>query len=137
MGCRKGLTTSTEKRTGINRGKVAIVGSGPAGLTCGFYLAQRGYQPTIFEKLPMKGGMPAWAIPRYRLPGEIVDADVGFIESAGVEIKTGTALGRDFSIKDLFDQGYKAVFLALGASRSLSHTIDLPGIDIERCLRRD
>ena len=129
-GLRKNLTTSTERKTGIGRGKVAIVGSGPAGLTCGFYLARRGYQPTVFEKLPIKGGMPAWAIPRYRLPGEIVNADVGFIESAGVEIRTGTALGRDFSIKDLFDQGYKAVFLALGASRSLSHRIDLPGIDI-------
>lgn len=130
-GLRKGLMTGAERRTRINRGKVAIVGSGPAGLTCGFYLAHRGYQPTIFERLPMKGGMPAWAIPRYRLPEGIVDADVSFIESSGVEIKTGTALGRDFSIKDLFDQGYRAVFLGLGASRSLSHNIDVPGIDTD------
>jgi len=117
-GLRKGWMLKAERRVSQERGKVAIIGSGPAGLTCGLYLAQRGYQPTIFERLQVKGGMPAWAIPRYRLPKEILEADMHYIESAGVEIKTGSALGEHFSIHDLFHQGYRAIFLAMGTPLS-------------------
>jgi NADPH-dependent glutamate synthase beta subunit-like oxidoreductase/2,4-dienoyl-CoA reductase-like NADH-dependent reductase (Old Yellow Enzyme family) len=130
-GLKKGLMVKSKPRICNEGEKVAIVGSGPAGLTCGFYLAQRGYRPTILEKLPMKGGTLAWAVPRYRLPQEILDADITYIESAGVEIKTEMALGKDFSINDLFERGYKAIFLAMGAPLSKRLQIEgetLPGV---------
>jgi NADPH-dependent glutamate synthase beta subunit-like oxidoreductase/2,4-dienoyl-CoA reductase-like NADH-dependent reductase (Old Yellow Enzyme family) len=114
------------------RGKVAIIGSGPAGLTCGFYLTQWGYEPTIYEKLSVKGGMLAVGIPAYKLPKDILNADIAYVESAGVEIKTGMALGKDFSINDLFEQGYKAVFIAVGLP--LSEKTDIPGSDIDRVI---
>lgn len=112
--------------------KVAIVGSGPAGLTCGFYLAQKGYRVTVFEKLPVIGGMLAVAIPGYRLPRRVLDADLGYIMSAGVEIKTEMALGKDFTVGKLFKDGYKAVFIATGAARSLK--LGIPGEDAKGVL---
>lgn len=114
---------------GGERGKVAIIGSGPAGLTCGFYLAQIGYNPTIFEKESVKGGMLALGIPKYKLPEEIFNADIEYIESVGVDIKTGLAFGEDLCTSDLFDQGYKAIFLAVGSSSSLK--LDIEGNDID------
>jgi len=128
-GLKNNVMVKAERRVQNGRGKVAIVGSGPSGLTCGFYLAQGGYTPTIFEKLPVKGGMLTTAIPKYRLPEEIIRADMEYIESAGVEIKTGMALGKDFSISDLFAQDYKAVFLAMGAS--LASKLDIEGSDLD------
>ncbi|GEM_PF-619998 len=126
-GIKHGLMVTAEKGLEGGRGKVAIIGSGPAGLTCGFYLAQRGYSPTIFEKLPVKGGMLATGVPQFRLPTEVIGSDIAYIESAGVEIKTGMAFGEDFAIKDLFDQGYKAVFVAIGAA--LGAKLNIPGAD--------
>jgi NADH-quinone oxidoreductase subunit F len=99
--------------------KVAVVGSGPAGLTCSFYLAQKGYDVTVFEKLPVVGGMLAAGIPEYRLPRKILTAEIDFVKSAGVTMKTGVSLGNDFSIDDLFRQGHKAIFVATGAYESL------------------
>jgi len=113
---------------GDGRGKVAIVGSGPAGLTCGFFLAQKGYAPTIFERLPVKGGMLAIGIPKFKLPSAALNADISYIESIGVKIKTGVAFNDHFSIKDLFDEGYLAVFLAMGAP--LSKPLDIEGINL-------
>ena len=109
--------------------KVAIVGSGPAGLTCGFYLAQKGYDVTIFEKQPVAGGMLAIGIPEYRLPKKILNTDIDYIKSAGVKIRTNYALGKDFQLRDLFDRDYKAIFLALGAHKSLK--LNVPGEDAE------
>jgi len=128
-GLKNGLMVKAKPRVKGGRGKVAIIGSGPAGLTCGFYLAQRGYSPTIFEKLPVKGGMLAVGMPKYRLPEEILKADIAYVESIGVEIKTGTALGEDFSISDLFAQDYKAVFIALG--QPLSQKLEIEGNDLD------
>jgi NADPH-dependent glutamate synthase beta subunit-like oxidoreductase/2,4-dienoyl-CoA reductase-like NADH-dependent reductase (Old Yellow Enzyme family) len=110
---------------------VAIAGAGPAGLTCAFYLAKWGFRPTVFEKLPVLGGMLAWAIPRYRLPHDTLNADLAYVKSAGVEFKTGITVGKDVSLPDLFDQGYKAVFLAIGTSLSKSLRVEgaeLPGV---------
>ncbi|TRZ70229.1 MAG: hydrogenase [Bacteroidetes bacterium] len=110
-------------------GKIAIIGSGPAGLTCGFYLSQKGYDVTIFEKQNVLGGMLTLGIPEYRLPRKIIQADIDYIKSAGMEIKTNMALGRNFHLNDLFGNGYKAVFIATGANVSLK--LDIAGEDIK------
>ncbi len=98
--------------------KVAVVGSGPAGLTAALRLAQQGYGVTVFEKLPVPGGMMAVGIPDYRLPKEILQVEIDNIRRAGVEIRCNQALGRDFTLDSLFEQGYSAVVLAIGAHRS-------------------
>jgi NADH-quinone oxidoreductase subunit F len=117
-GLSKGLELKAEA-VPVKKERVAIVGSGPAGLTCGFYLAQGGYNVTVFEKLPVIGGMLAVAIPEYRLPRNVLDADIEYIKSAGVKIETGKTLGKDFTVEKLFDDGYKAVFIATGAPQSI------------------
>jgi NADH-quinone oxidoreductase subunit F len=108
-------------------GKIAIIGSGPAGLTCAYFLATRGFMPTIFEKLPVAGGMLAVAIPEYRLPRNALQADIDYITSAGVEIRTNCGLGDDVTLKSLADDGYRAVFIATGAHKSMR--LGIPGED--------
>ncbi|MEW5722551.1 MAG: FAD-dependent oxidoreductase, partial [Thermodesulfobacteriota bacterium] len=98
--------------------KVAIVGSGPAGLSAAYHLLRRGYRPTIFEALPVPGGMLRVGLPAYRLPPEVLGREIGFLEGLGIEIRCHAALGRDFTLDDLFHQGYRAVFLGLGAHGS-------------------
>jgi len=95
--------------------RVAVIGAGPAGLNAAYQLGRRGYPVTIFEALPVAGGMLAVGIPDYRLPRKVLENDIRFICQHRVEIRTGKALGRDFTIETLFGQGYKAIFLALGA----------------------
>ena len=112
--------------------KVAIIGSGPAGLTCGFYLAQKGYEVTIFEALPIPGGMLAVGIPEHRLPKKILNADIEAIKNAGVTIKANQALGKDFSLDNLFKNGYKAAFISTGAHKSWK--LGIPGEDGEGVL---
>lgn len=116
--------------------RVAVVGAGPAGLNAAYHLGRRGYPVTIFEALAQPGGMLIAGIPAYRLPREIIENDISFICQHKVEIKTGKKLGVDFTIGDLFRQGYKAVFLALGANRNQQMGIPgeeskgvIPGID--------
>ena len=94
--------------------KVAIIGSGPAGLACAYHLALKGYRPTIFEALPKPGGMLRVGIPDYRLPKDVLDKEIDNILRLGVELKTNTALGRDFTLDGLQTEGYKAVFLGIG-----------------------
>ncbi len=105
--------------------KVAIIGSGPSGLTCAHDLALKGYNPVIFEKLPVAGGMLAAGIPEYRLPRKLLNYEVDFIKKMGVTIKTGTALGKDISLNALLKQGYQAVYIATGAHKSLK--MKIPG----------
>jgi NADH-quinone oxidoreductase subunit F len=97
------------------RRKIAIVGAGPAGLSCAYFLARLGYRPTVFEAEPRPGGMLVQAIPAYRLPREIVAREVRMIENLGVEILTDMRLGEQFSLKSLRAEGYEAVFLGVGA----------------------
>jgi len=110
--------------------KVAIVGSGPAGLTAALRLAQRGYPVTVFEALPVAGGMMAVGIPEYRLPRDILNEEIEAIKRAGVDVKLNTALGRDITIDGLMEeQGYSAVVLAIGAQAS--RKLRIPGEDKE------
>jgi NADH-quinone oxidoreductase subunit F len=99
--------------------KVAIIGSGPSGLTAAYSLAEMGYASTIFESEPAAGGMLALGIPEFRLPRDILNEDIARITASGVEIKTNQRLGRDFTIRDLFERGFKAVYLAFGANSSI------------------
>ena len=111
--------------------RVAVVGSGPAGLTCAHYLALDGFPVTVFEALPVAGGMLAVGIPEYRLPRDILRAEIDQVARLGVEIRTGTALGRDFTLDDLAAEGYQAVFLAVGAHRDQELGVsgeDVPGV---------
>jgi NADH-quinone oxidoreductase subunit F len=103
--------------------QVAIIGSGPAGLTCAYHLALEGYGVTIFESLPVVGGMLAVGIPGYRLPRDVLDWEIGNIKKLGVEIKTNTAVGEDIQISYLQKQ-YKAVFIATGAHKGLKMKIE-------------
>ena len=106
--------------------RVAVVGGGPAGLTAALRLAQCGYKVTVFEKLPVPGGMMTVGIPEYRLPRELLFAEIENIQRAGVEIQCNMALGGDFTVDDLFDrEGFKAVVLAIGAHKS--RRLGIPG----------
>jgi heterodisulfide reductase subunit A-like polyferredoxin len=109
--------------------KVAIIGSGPAGLTAAYFLALEGYQITIFEALPVAGGMLRVGIPDYRLPPEVLDKEIRAITRLGVEIKLNTSLGQDLTIEGLLSQGYNAVYLAIGAHKNLR--LNVPGEDAE------
>jgi len=104
---------------------VAIVGSGPAGLSCAYHLARKGIRSTIFEALPAAGGMLRVGIPSHRLPREVLDREIEVITNLGVEIKTDTALGRDITMDGLFAEGFKAVYLALGAHKGIE--LGVPG----------
>mgnify|MGYP006274828921 FL=1 len=107
--------------------KVAIVGAGPAGLSCAYFLARLGYRPEVFEAMPRPGGMLVQAIPAYRLPRETIAREIRMIENLGVTIRTETRLGTDFTLDGLRADGYEAVFLGLGAPQSLP--LEVPGAD--------
>jgi NADH-quinone oxidoreductase subunit F len=109
--------------------KVAIVGSGPAGLSCAYFLARLGYRPTVFEKLPVAGGMLAVGIPEYRLPKDVLQRELEFIEKMGVEIRTGVSIGEDITIPKLHQQGYEAIFIGVGAHRG--RKLNIPGENVD------
>jgi NADPH-dependent glutamate synthase beta subunit-like oxidoreductase len=101
-----------------SKGKVAIIGSGPAGLTAAYDLARKGYSVTVFEAAPELGGMLRYGIPEKRLPRRAVDDDIEYVKSFGVETKTNTAIGKDVTIEQLLHEGYEAIFIAVGALKS-------------------
>lgn len=110
-----------------NGDKVAIIGSGPAGLTCAYYLALEGYKVIIFEALPVAGGMLSVGIPEYRLPRQILNFEIDNIVKLGVEIKTNTAVGRDVQLADIKNE-FKAIFIAAGAHQGIK--MGIPGEDV-------
>ncbi len=105
--------------------KVAVVGSGPAGLTAAYFLRRKGYQVTIFEALPLLGGMLRVGIPDYRLPPEVLDREVAHILRLGIQVETERKLGRDFTLESLKSDGFGAVFLGIGAH--LGMDMNIPG----------
>ena len=120
--------------------KIAVVGSGPAGLTVAYYLRLKGYQITLFEALNELGGMLRVGIPDYRLPSEILEKEIHHIMQLGIDTRTGLRFGNDFSLKDLEQEGFSAIFLAVGAHRSaglgISGRLDAEGsIDALEFLR--
>ncbi|MDD5131894.1 MAG: FAD-dependent oxidoreductase [bacterium] len=118
-----------EKYTGKQlKEKVAVIGSGPAGLSCAYQLAKRGYQVTVFEADRKPGGMLTLGIPEYRLPKEVVKREIKRITDLGVKIKTNTALGKEISLKKLKDQGFKVVYLAIGAWKEAA--LGIPGTEL-------
>lgn len=111
--------------------KVAVIGSGPAGISCAYFLVRLGHQVCIYESMPHPGGMLRYGIPEYRLPKDILDAEINTLVKMGVEIKCNVKLGEDISIKYL-KKSYNAVFVAIGAWSSSS--IGCKGQDMEGVL---
>ena len=107
--------------------RIGIVGGGPAGMSAAYYLARLGYPVTVFEAMPIPGGMMAIGIPAYRLPRDVLQDEIARIVGLGVDLRLDAAMGRDFTLGDLEKQGYRAVFLATGASKS--RRLGVPGDD--------
>lgn len=105
--------------------KVAVVGAGPAGLSCAYFLAQIGYPVTVFEALPVGGGMLSVALPDFRLPRRVIEQEIDYIERRGVDINYNTPVNVNFTVEDIRNSGFEAVFIAAGAQRSQS--IGIPG----------
>ena len=113
--------------------RIAVVGSGPAGLSCAWFLARSGYPVRVFEAMPEPGGMLRYGIPAYRLPEEVLNAQIEQLKALGVEFQCGTRVGKgcDCDVEDLYALGYKAVFLAPGATKSRRPGVpgeNLPGV---------
>ncbi|MBY8985027.1 MAG: FAD-dependent oxidoreductase [Candidatus Lokiarchaeota archaeon] len=108
--------------------KVAIIGAGPGGLSAAYFLARMGYKPTIFEKGDKTGGVVRYGVPQYRLSDEALDHDVEFIKNMGVEIVLNKEFGPDFTLEDIWAEGYKAVFIAVGLY--VPKTLRLEGEDL-------
>jgi NADH-quinone oxidoreductase subunit F len=105
--------------------KIAIVGAGPAGLTCAYYLAEMGYSTTVFEAQSVAGGMLGTAVPEFRLPRQVIEEEIKYIENCGVDIRYNSPIDAKHTFNDLLDEGYDAVFIAAGAQSS--KRIGIPG----------
>jgi len=115
--------------TKTRKGKVSIVGSGPAGLTAAHELVKKGYSVTVFESFPEIGGMLRKCIPEYRLPRRVLDADIQCLKSFGVKFRTDMTIGKDLAFNDLLQEGYKAVFVATGAHESRKLRVEGEDLD--------
>jgi len=114
----------------VHSGKIAVIGSGPAGLTCAGDLAREGYSVTVFEALHVAGGVLMYGIPEFRLPKDIVKKEVEYLASLGVDIRTNFIVGINITLDELFKEGYKAVFIGTGAG--LPSFMNIPGENLNR-----
>ena len=112
--------------------KIAIIGSGPAGLSCAYFLAIEGYKPVVFEKAPVPGGMMTLGIPNFRLEKEVVNAEIDILKEMGVEIRCGIEVGKDVTIPELREQGFKGFFAAVGLQNG--GKLNIPGDDAENVM---
>ena len=109
--------------------KIAIIGGGPAGLSCAYYLAEKGYRPTVFEKEKQPGGMLMHGIPEFRLEKDVIEAEIDVLRALGVEFRCGVEVGRDVTIPELREQGYKGFYVAIGLQSG--GRLGVPGEDAE------
>ncbi len=109
--------------------KIAVIGAGPAGLSCAYYLAVKGYPVTVFEKEKVLGGMLTLGIPSFRLEKDVINAEIDVLRELGVEFRTGVEVGRDITLDALRSEGYKAFYLAIGASKGAK--LDIPGEELK------
>ena len=109
--------------------KIAVIGSGPAGLSCAYYLAKQGYPVTVFDRNPVPGGMLTLGIPNFRLEKDVLNAEIDIIRAMGVEFRCNTEVGKDVTIQQLREKGYKGFYLAIGAQKS--SPIGIPGEELE------
>lgn len=121
---------TVHKAASQDKARVAVIGAGPAGLAAALDLAKGGYRPTVFEKFPVAGGIPATAIPVYRMPRDVLQQDVDWICAHGVELQTGVEIGKDKTLADLQAEGFEAVIIAAGLAKS--RMLPLPGADNPR-----
>ena len=109
--------------------KIAIIGGGPAGLSCAYYLAEKGYRPTVFEKEKQPGGMLMHGIPEFRLEKDVIEAEIDVLRALGVEFRCGVEVGKDVTIPELREQGYKGFYVAIGLQSG--GKLGVPGEDAE------
>ena len=127
----QGASGSTvHKAAKQDKAKVAIIGAGPSGMSAALDLAKLGYRPTVFEKFPIGGGIPATAIPKYRLPRDVIQMDVDWIVAHGVDLQTGVEIGKDKTVEDLRKDGFEAILVSVGLANS--RMLPLPGSDHKR-----
>ncbi len=119
----------SEKRYGrFDDVKVAVIGAGPAGLSCAYYLALMGYYPTVFEKNKYPGGMMRYGIPEYKLGKKVIDAEIEVLKELGVEIRCGVEIGKDMTVGQLRKEGYKSFYVAVGAQKAAA--LGIPGEEL-------
>ena len=108
--------------------KIAVIGAGPAGMSCAYYLAKKGYPVTVFDKNPVPGGMLTLGIPAFRLEKDVLNAEIDILREMGVEFRCGVEVGKDIAIAQLREEGYKGFYLAIGAQRS--RKLGIPGEEL-------
>lgn len=119
----------SEKRYGrFDDVKVAVIGAGPAGLSCAYYLALMGYYPTVFEKNKHPGGMMRYGIPEYKLGKKVINAEIEVLKELGVEIRCGVEIGKDITVEQLRKEGYKSFYVAIGAQKAAA--LGIPGEEL-------
>ena len=112
--------------------KIAVIGAGPAGMSCAYYLAQKGYPVTVFDRNPVPGGMLTLGIPSFRLEKDVLNAEIDILKEMGVEFRCGVEVGKDVTIQQLRVEGYKGFYLAIGAQKSAK--LRIPGEELEGVL---